>query len=366
VENRRQEGYDSALAGCGALVWHIDESAFSNADDHARLVDVEEAGGRWLQSGFADADDPYPSAVPANDAFGPTTSPSSSLNTGLPSRVRLSGFSSGCPETLELDVAPGSAPVGRPANNHFGDATLVRFSPFAATETRTLRGHNRLATRQAGEPRHAGGQGGGSVWWRVVAPRNGYVTISSQSTFQEVIGVYTGPAPGRLTRVRSIRGVPPGSAAGSPPAPESVHLGVGFRALRGVSYRVAVDSRRAGERGGVRLTLEYDQAMIDVRPVTPRVAPGQRPLVRIRLRNTSLYDRLRVYGLVEGSTMLHAVDCPGAFVLGPGQVRTCVARDPRTGPRGAQLRGKVSAWVQWRDAERFTTVADPWFARVRR
>lgn len=367
VENRRPEGYDVALPGCGALVWHIDESAFSNADDEARLVDVEEAGEGWRQSGFADSEDPYPSELPFNDAFGPATSPSSMLNTGLPSGTSLTDFSAACGPSITLDVHPGPGATTRPVNNHFADSHLVRFTPYDSHATRVLRGNNLRATRQAGEPAHAGIPARSSVWWTVLAPRSGHVTVTSSSTFQEVIGVYTGPAPGRLRRVESARGVPSGAGAGSPQGgPESVYAGLGFRVQRGVRYHLAVDSRVPGRTGGIRLLLDYDQAPLDVRPVRARTAPGEHPLLRIRIRNTSGNDRLRVYDLVEGTNALDAVDCPRAFVLAPGQVRTCLAPSRSSGARGTVLRGRVDAWIQWLDRQYYSTVGDPWFARVRR
>ena len=236
VENRQQEGYDIAARGCGLLVWHIDESRSSNGDDDARLVDVEEAGGGEFQDGSADADDPYPSENPPNATFDPTSSPNSSLNSGLPSGVALSGFSPTCGSSLILDVEPGGAPVGGPSNDRLDSARPI---PLDGTGSVSVRGHNVGATHEVGEPQHNDAPGQSSIWYSFSAPRAGFVSITTESTFQEVAAVYTGTDIGNLRPVASAQGGPPGGGAGSPPAPESINRGSGS----GWSATCAISSR---------------------------------------------------------------------------------------------------------------------------
>ena len=361
VENREQEGYDIAARGCGLLVWHIDESHSSNGDDDARLVDVEEAGGGDFQDGSADPDDPYPSENPPNALFDPTSSPSSSLNSGLPSGVALSGFSPTCGSSLTLDVEPGGAPVGPPSNDQLDSARPI---PLDGTGLVSVRGHNVGATHEVGEPQHNGAPGLSSIWYSFRAPRAGFVSLTTESTFQEVAAVYTGTDMGSLRRVASVEAVPPGGGAGSPAAPESITRGLGIRVERGVRYLVAIDARTPGDTGGVRVFLDYDQARTDVRPVRRVVAAGEQPELRVRIRNTSSFDTLRVYQLAEGTTALPSLDCPESFLLAPGEARMCRVRTTVTGGPGASLRGKVTAWIEWPDIGRYATIADPWFARV--
>jgi M6 family metalloprotease-like protein len=367
LENRQPEGYDVAVRGCGVLVWHIDESRSQNSDDDARRVDVEEAGGRNSQGGFADADDPYPSENPANAVFDQASRPDSGLNSGVPTGVSLTDFSPTCGAVQTVDVDPGGGPVARPSNDRLSAARHIPM-PFASgTVRRQVRGHNVGATAQPGEPVHARARGRSTVWWAFRPPRAGYLNITSESTFREAIAVYTGPNVTHLTRVEDVRGQPPGQGgAGSPPAPENVYRGLGFRVERNVRYLIAVDSMTAGDTGGVRLFLDYDTARPDVRPVGAVVRPGQRPMLRFEIRNTSPFDPLRVYGLVEGSTHLHAIDCPASFTVAAGATRTCRFRDPITGPAGRQLRGKVTAWIEWPLQGRYSFVADSWFVRVAR
>ena len=368
LENRQPEGYDVALPGCGVLVWHIDETRSQNDDDDARRVDLEEAGGRNLQSGYADADDPYPSENPANATFDATSRPDSALNSGVPTGVALTDFSPTCGPTQTVDVDPGGGPVSRPSNDRLSDARPIRLAFASGTVRRQVRGHNINATAQPGEPVHAGAAGRSTVWWAFRPPRAGFLNITSESTFREAIGVYTGPNVTHLTKVEDVRGTAPGQGGfGSPPAPaspENVFRGLGFRVERNVRYLIAVDSMAAGDTGGIRLFLDFDTARPDVRPVQDVVAAGERPMLRVQVRNTSEFDTLRVYGLVEGNTMLHAVDCPTSFFIQPGEARTCRVRDPLSGAAGQQLRGKVTAWIEWPLQGRYSSVADSWFVRV--
>ncbi len=98
VELRIQDGYDSALPGCGLLAWHIDESVthtnFANADDERRLVDLEEADGFYDLDHFdnpGDSGDPFGSGA----EFGPSTDPDSSLHSGAWTGVTFSN-TAGC------------------------------------------------------------------------------------------------------------------------------------------------------------------------------------------------------------------------------------------------------------------------------
>jgi hypothetical protein len=50
-----------------------------------------------------------------------------------------------------------------------------------------------LATREAGEPKHAANDGGHSVWWKYTAPQDGALLLSTEnSNFDTVVGLYTG------------------------------------------------------------------------------------------------------------------------------------------------------------------------------
>jgi hypothetical protein len=81
-----------------------------------------------------------------------------------------------------------------PYNDHFvqgGD--LV--GEFGTNKVATA-----LATREPGEPRHAGNDGGKSVWWQFRAPQDGVLLLSTEGTdFDTLLGLYTGDRVGDLT-----------------------------------------------------------------------------------------------------------------------------------------------------------------------
>src|SRR4051812_19283882 len=82
-----------------------------------------------------------------------------------------------------------------PANDNFTNRLLL-------TTNVSLIVTNIVATKEAGEPKHAGNNGGHSVWWKWVAPSNGIVTINTDnSTLDTLLAVYTGTIVSNLTQV---------------------------------------------------------------------------------------------------------------------------------------------------------------------
>jgi hypothetical protein len=63
---------------------------------------------------------------------------------------------------------------------------------------------NSLASKEAGEPDHAGYAGGASVWWQWTAPSNGTFLVTTEgSAFNTLLGVYAGESVAALTLVAS-------------------------------------------------------------------------------------------------------------------------------------------------------------------
>lgn len=84
--------------------------------------------------------------------------------------------------SVEVRTISGS---GLP-NDDFADATVI------AGSIGSVSGSNEEATREAGEPEHAG-SGLTSVWWRWTAPADGPVVVNTfGSDFDTVLAVYTG------------------------------------------------------------------------------------------------------------------------------------------------------------------------------
>src|SRR3712207_3659125 len=83
-------------------------------------------------------------------------------------------------------AAPASA--APPVNDAFAAAELLTGTSATATSV-----SNAQATKETGEPNHAGTTGGGSVWYRWVAPSDGVAIVSTAgSSFDTVLAAYTG------------------------------------------------------------------------------------------------------------------------------------------------------------------------------
>ncbi len=92
-------------------------------------------------------------------------------------------------------------------------------------------GTNVGATKEIGEPNHAGNTGGASVWYKWTAPSTGTATIrTAGSNFDTLLGVYKGSSVGALTAV-----------AGNDDDGTNVTSKVTFAATAGVTYEIAVD-----------------------------------------------------------------------------------------------------------------------------
>jgi Ca2+-binding RTX toxin-like protein len=95
-----------------------------------------------------------------------------------------------------------------------------------------VEGSNLDATAEAGEPQHAGVPGGRSVWYRWTAPATGQVSfVTLGSTFDTLLGVYTGDAVTSLTEVAGNDDWVAGTSVSA----------LSFPAVAGTVYSVAVD-----------------------------------------------------------------------------------------------------------------------------
>ncbi len=123
-----------------------------------------------------------------------------------------------------------------PANDAFANAQVVTGPSGSAT------GSNVNATKEPGEPNHAGNAGGASIWYRWVAPASGTATIdTSGSSFDTLLGVYTGSTVGTLSGVAS-----------NDDAPGVKTSQAAFSAVSGTTYQIAVDGHN-GATGSVTL-----------------------------------------------------------------------------------------------------------------
>ena len=131
-----------------------------------------------------------------------------------------------------------------PANDNFTNATLITGSSNV-----TVFATNVLATKEIGEPKHAGAVGGHSVWWKWVAPSNGIVTINTfNSSFDTVLAVYTGTVVTNLTPIASNDDQDNRNAIFTSQ--------VRFQVTTGTEYEIAVDGK-GGTSGTAQLNLFF-------------------------------------------------------------------------------------------------------------
>ena len=122
------------------------------------------------------------------------------------------------------------------------DSFRNRF-PLAGSSN-TLSSLNRLATKEPGEPNHAGNIGGSSIWFSWTAAAPGSVTISTiGSGFDTLLGVYIGSA---LDQLQPI--------AADDDNGGNLTSSVSFEAAAGVTYQIAVDGY-GGASGTIQLNI---------------------------------------------------------------------------------------------------------------
>jgi hypothetical protein len=130
-----------------------------------------------------------------------------------------------------------------PVNDNFANAISL-----GTTNRISVLATNIVAGKEPGEPKHAGNNGGHSVWWTWTAVSNGVVTINTtNSTFNTLLAVYTGASVSNLTLIGSNDD---NSNRGD--GTSQVKLSV----LAGTQYEIAVDGKN-GASGVAQLNLFF-------------------------------------------------------------------------------------------------------------
>jgi hypothetical protein len=153
-------------------------------------------------------------------------------------------------EPIGVNALPASGTgASGTSNDNFADRfTLSGMEAFA-------QGSSSGASKEPGEPNHAGNPGGASVWWSWTAPETDHVRISTAgSNFDTLLAVYTGTGIGNLTLIAENDDF------------GGVTSAVGFLAVAGTTYHIAVDGY-GGVSGDVQLTIA------PVPPVPPTFNP---------------------------------------------------------------------------------------------
>jgi hypothetical protein len=142
------------------------------------------------------------------------------------------------------NVSPPDAIVVRyvnPTNDHF--AAAARLSGVGGVATAM----NRFASREEGEPLHAGNEGGHSVWYSFLSAVSGTLSLSTAgSSFDTLLGVYVGNSLTNLSTVANSDDVFPGSK----------YSEVIISVLSNQVYYVAVDGY-GGEAGDLQLQYAF-------------------------------------------------------------------------------------------------------------
>jgi uncharacterized repeat protein (TIGR01451 family) len=138
------------------------------------------------------------------------------------------------------------AALGAPSNDNYTTAQTLNGMNGQLTA------NNANASREGGEPYHAGNSGGTSVWWNWTAPASGVAAIDTHgSSFDTLLAVYTGTQVTSLTQ----------AAASDNDGSVGNTSGVTFPATAGTTYMIAVDGSN-GAYGAVtlnwNLTLQAD------------------------------------------------------------------------------------------------------------
>lgn len=141
---------------------------------------------------------------------------------------------------------------GAVANDNFANATSISGTSGSAT------GSNVGATKETGEPNHAGNAGGASVWYTWTAPKGGTYTVDTfGSSFDTLLAIYTGGSVSSLTQV-----------AANDDAGTGVTSSVSFVATAGTVYRIAVDGHD-GQTGSLNLHWKLNTAAPVINSFTP-------------------------------------------------------------------------------------------------
>ena len=168
---------------------------------------------------------------------------------------RLVGLGLGLvPVSVTLLASPSAAVAAPPVNDDVANAVVW-------TGETSFVGTNVDATKETGEPNHAGNAGGASIWYQGTPPIDGTATITTcGSSFDTLLAVYSasGPVPPftNLTPVASND-----DSCGS-------QSSVTFPAAAGTNYYVAVDGF-GGATGTVSLSLT-----VTFGPPPPPPPPG--------------------------------------------------------------------------------------------
>ena len=191
--------------------------------------------------------------------------------------VRGTAFSVDSPRQITVRVPPGSTTGSITVTTPGGTATSfddfrITLPPvndqFAAAQvlagvSGSVSGSSVGATKEAGEPDHAGDTGGRTVWYRWTAPTAGAWNFhTSGSKIDTTLAVYTGSSLTNLAVVAQNDDATSGTATSS----------VSFSAAAGATYHIVIAGFRDAS-GDIVLTWTSTSALPVVRSFSPPTGP---------------------------------------------------------------------------------------------
>ena len=182
------------------------------------------------------------------------------------------------------NVTPSAAP------DDFADRLLL------AGDLGTIAGTNFFATKQAGEPNHAGKPGGKSVWYAWKPEHSGIATFQTTgSAFDTLLAVYTG------SDLPSLTGVASDDDRGG-----FFRSRVSFNANHTETYNIAIDGYN-GQEGTFILDWSVEspatQPVITIEPVSLTVAEGSNAMFTVSATGTRLTYQWLYFGQeISGAT----------------------------------------------------------------
>lgn len=137
-----------------------------------------------------------------------------------------------------------------PPNDHFTNRITLGGTSNTVTTS------NFAATREPGEPNHAGASGAGSLWWTWTAPTNGTVTLNASGLGSgTLLGVYSGSSLSNLSVLGSGTSLNPSQVAR-----------VALSVAAGAVCQIAVDGNY-GSYGTITLNFSFTPGPVP--PITP-------------------------------------------------------------------------------------------------
>jgi hypothetical protein len=212
-----------------------------------------------LLAAYSAMDIPALPLMASNDDVGSTKGPSEvrlAVTEGMRYLIAVDGYraAGGTPVRGDVILSWTIGVDTAPANDVFADAL------FLGGTGGIVRRSSLGATKQTGEPDHAGNPGGASVWFKWRAPGDGrWRFYTSGSSFNTLLAIYTGNQVNALTLV----------AANDDVSTANKSSGITFNAQNDTTYWIALDGYRGSVGPAPAGAFELSWALLGPSPGLP-------------------------------------------------------------------------------------------------